>query len=289
MWGALLVTGIFASALGFLVQTWAQQRTSATRTALVFTLEPVWAALFGYTLAGDRLGAARWGGLRRDHGGNRRRRAGGRLGAAATRARLAARMTAVLLALASAAAFGAMTVAIRRGPRCGRRRDARNARDADDGTRDHVRLASLPRHDYAGAWKFFLAGLLAPGLSQLLFTLSVREVGASRTSVTVGSAPLFALAIAFVFLGEPVRVPLVAGAVAIVAGGVLLAAERDRPDHLRGRGLAYALAASVLFAVTRQHRACTPRAGEPGDGRRLDDARRVAGCARGDAGAPEAE
>lgn len=62
VWGALLVTGIFASALGFLVQTWAQQRTSATRTALVFTLEPVWAALFGYTLAGDRLGAARWGG-----------------------------------------------------------------------------------------------------------------------------------------------------------------------------------------------------------------------------------
>ena len=62
VWGALIVTGVFASALGFLVQTWAQRRTSATRTALVFTLEPVWAALFGYTLAGDRLGAVGWGG-----------------------------------------------------------------------------------------------------------------------------------------------------------------------------------------------------------------------------------
>ena len=31
VWGALLVTGIFASALAFLVQTWAQRRTSATR------------------------------------------------------------------------------------------------------------------------------------------------------------------------------------------------------------------------------------------------------------------
>ncbi|HEY4349252.1 MAG TPA: DMT family transporter [Gaiellaceae bacterium] len=60
VWGALLVTGIFASALGFLVQTWAQRRTSAARTALVFTLEPAWAALFGYTLAGDRLGITRW-------------------------------------------------------------------------------------------------------------------------------------------------------------------------------------------------------------------------------------
>jgi drug/metabolite transporter (DMT)-like permease len=60
VWGALVVTGVFASALGFLVQTWAQRQTSATRTALVFTLEPVWAALFGFTLAGDRLGLIGW-------------------------------------------------------------------------------------------------------------------------------------------------------------------------------------------------------------------------------------
>jgi drug/metabolite transporter (DMT)-like permease len=62
VWGALLVTGIFASALAFLVQTWAQRRTSATRTALAFAMEPVFAALFGYTLDGDRLGAFGWGG-----------------------------------------------------------------------------------------------------------------------------------------------------------------------------------------------------------------------------------
>lgn len=62
VWGALLVTGIFASALGYLVQTWAQRRTSATRTALAFTLEPVWAGIFGFWLAGDRLGAIGWGG-----------------------------------------------------------------------------------------------------------------------------------------------------------------------------------------------------------------------------------
>ena len=58
VWGALLVTGIFASALAFLAQSWAQRRTSATRTALAFSLEPVWAAFFGFTLAGDRLGVA---------------------------------------------------------------------------------------------------------------------------------------------------------------------------------------------------------------------------------------
>jgi len=63
VWGALLVTGVFASALAFVVQTWAQRTASATRTAIVFSLEPVWAAVFGYALAGDRLGALGFGGF----------------------------------------------------------------------------------------------------------------------------------------------------------------------------------------------------------------------------------
>jgi drug/metabolite transporter (DMT)-like permease len=62
VWSALLVTGVFASALAFLVQTWAQRRTSATRTALAFTMEPVFTAIFGVTLAGDRLGVLGWSG-----------------------------------------------------------------------------------------------------------------------------------------------------------------------------------------------------------------------------------
>ena len=86
VWGALLVTGVFASALAFLAQTWAQRRTTATQTALAFSLEPVWAAFFGFTLAGDRLGAVGWLGLRRDHGRDRRRRAGGSRCARETRA-----------------------------------------------------------------------------------------------------------------------------------------------------------------------------------------------------------
>jgi drug/metabolite transporter (DMT)-like permease len=62
VWGALLVTGIFASALGFLVQAWAQRQLSAARTALAFAMEPAWTAVFGFWLAGDRLGAAGWAG-----------------------------------------------------------------------------------------------------------------------------------------------------------------------------------------------------------------------------------
>ena len=62
VWGALLVTGIFASALAVLIQVWAQRRISAARIALVFSLETVWAGLFGYLLKDDRLGWLGWGG-----------------------------------------------------------------------------------------------------------------------------------------------------------------------------------------------------------------------------------
>jgi drug/metabolite transporter (DMT)-like permease len=58
VWGALLVTGVFAGALGYLVATWVQARTTAARAALVFTLEAPFAALFGVLLAGEVLGWA---------------------------------------------------------------------------------------------------------------------------------------------------------------------------------------------------------------------------------------
>lgn len=62
VWYALLVTGIFAGALGYLVATWVQSRTTAARAALVFTLEAPFAALFGALLLDERLGAAGWAG-----------------------------------------------------------------------------------------------------------------------------------------------------------------------------------------------------------------------------------
>jgi drug/metabolite transporter (DMT)-like permease len=152
------------------------------------------------------------------------------------------------LALASAALFGAMTVGIRLALRDGD--DARGVALATLLPTFAVALvAASVRHDGHGAWPFFLAGLLAPGGSQLLFTLAIREAGASRTSVTVGAAPLVAVALALVFLDEPLRTPLAVGALAVVAGGVLLAAERDRPEHVRPVGLLFAVGATLLFAT----------------------------------------
>jgi drug/metabolite transporter (DMT)-like permease len=60
VWGALLVTGVFAGALGYLIATWVQARTTAARAALVFTLEAPFAALAGVLLADEVLGRAGW-------------------------------------------------------------------------------------------------------------------------------------------------------------------------------------------------------------------------------------
>jgi drug/metabolite transporter (DMT)-like permease len=55
VWVALITTGLVASALAYLAQTTAQQHIPAARTAIILTMEPVFAAIFGYWLAGDRL------------------------------------------------------------------------------------------------------------------------------------------------------------------------------------------------------------------------------------------
>ena len=61
-WYALVVTGVFAGALGYLVATWVQSRETAARTALVFTLEAPFAAFFGVLLLSESLGWAGWAG-----------------------------------------------------------------------------------------------------------------------------------------------------------------------------------------------------------------------------------
>lgn len=55
VWFALLLTGLVASSGAFYIQTYVQQRLPAARTAVILTMEPVFATLFGYWLAGDRL------------------------------------------------------------------------------------------------------------------------------------------------------------------------------------------------------------------------------------------
>lgn len=55
VWGAVLLTALAATAVAFFLQTWAQARLSPTRAAVVMTMEPVFAGIFGVALGGDTL------------------------------------------------------------------------------------------------------------------------------------------------------------------------------------------------------------------------------------------
>jgi drug/metabolite transporter (DMT)-like permease len=60
VWSALIVTSLIASALGFFVQTFAQQHAPPARTALILAAEPAFAGLFGWLLNDERLTATGW-------------------------------------------------------------------------------------------------------------------------------------------------------------------------------------------------------------------------------------
>ncbi|KXH82089.1 multidrug transporter [Sporosarcina sp. HYO08] len=54
-WIAILALSIFCSAIGFIGQTVAQKYTTPTRTGLIFSLEPVFAAIFAFIFVGEIL------------------------------------------------------------------------------------------------------------------------------------------------------------------------------------------------------------------------------------------
>ncbi|WP_340371620.1 DMT family transporter [Peribacillus sp. FSL E2-0218] len=58
VWTALLVTAALATAFAFFAQTYFQAYTTPTRVALIFSMEPVFAALSSYILIGEKLTSA---------------------------------------------------------------------------------------------------------------------------------------------------------------------------------------------------------------------------------------
>ncbi|MES5818841.1 DMT family transporter [Streptomyces sp. RG80] len=55
-WAGLLFLSVFCTLFAFFVQMWAVRRTSPSRVSLLLGTEPLWAALAGIALGGERLG-----------------------------------------------------------------------------------------------------------------------------------------------------------------------------------------------------------------------------------------
>jgi drug/metabolite transporter (DMT)-like permease len=158
-------------------------------------------------------------------------------------------MDAIALALVAAALFGAMPVAVRFA--------LRRPLSIAVGTL-YMQLAAACVLVVAAAIQggmtttgilpFVLAGMIAPGASQLFITMGIREAGSSRTSVAFGTAPLLAVVLAVVVFDEEPGAGVLVGACLIVAGGLALAGEKDRPAHVRRIGIVYALVGAAMFA-----------------------------------------
>ncbi len=59
-WLTIVVCGVFASALAFFVQAWAQREISPVRTSVVLIMEPVFSVFFGIILLGETLTWRGW-------------------------------------------------------------------------------------------------------------------------------------------------------------------------------------------------------------------------------------
>jgi drug/metabolite transporter (DMT)-like permease len=158
-------------------------------------------------------------------------------------------LTGVLFACIAGVFFGALNITMRRG--IARVSDV-EAGSAVIATSAFILVAAVGVVSGSGfsagdLWPFLLLGMFVPGLSQLLVVRAVRAAGASRAGILFGMAPLFSALIAVVAFDEPLRWPLVVGTVLVVAGGVSLAWEGERPADYRAYGAALAVTVAVAF------------------------------------------
>lgn len=162
-------------------------------------------------------------------------------------------MEAILLALGSGFCAGALGPTLRWGLQ--RRPDAALGALASVGIGLAVAAAIAAASGQLGhvglraGWPFLALGVLAPGLSQVLFVRAIERLGPSRTLTAVSVAPLFAGIAAVLLLGEPFGVALAVGTVLIVLGGVTLGWERQRPAGFRPSGFLWAAGAMGSYAA----------------------------------------
>jgi uncharacterized membrane protein len=98
-------------------------------------------------------------------------------------------------------------------------------------------------------WPFLVAGLVAPGLARLMVFVGIDRIGVARTASLMAGTPLFAVLIAIAVLGERPTLVLLAGAAAIVGGGVLLARRSRHESYWRRRDLIFPALGALGFAI----------------------------------------
>ena len=162
-------------------------------------------------------------------------------------------LSALALSLAAGALFGLLIAAARWALGRGADPEAGAAVSASVGALVATVIAAaagqLGGASWSQLWPYVALGVVVPGVSQVIFIHAVRTVGASRTAIVIGTAPLLSALIAVIALGERPHLALGIGTALIVLGGAALAWEGARPSELRAIGLVLALVCAALFAT----------------------------------------
>ena len=105
--------------------------------------------------------------------------------------------------------------------------------------------SSLP--DFEVLWKFAIVGIIAPGSSQGLFVSSIGSIGPARTSILIGTSPVFSVLLAVFFLDESWKTTIMIGTLLTVLGSALISWEKG--IRFRQVGIVFAIATSLTFAI----------------------------------------
>ena len=96
-------------------------------------------------------------------------------------------------------------------------------------------------------WKFAIVGIIAPGSSQGLFVSSIGSIGPARTSILIGTSPVFSVLLAVIFLDESWKTTIMIGTLLTVMGSALISWEKG--IRFRQIGIVFAIATSLTFAI----------------------------------------
>ena len=96
-------------------------------------------------------------------------------------------------------------------------------------------------------WKFAFVGIIAPVSSQGLFLSSIGSIGPARTSILIGTSPVFSVLLAVIFLDESWKTTIMIGTLLTVVGSALISWEKG--IRFRQAGIVFAIATSLTFAI----------------------------------------
>jgi DME family drug/metabolite transporter len=96
--------------------------------------------------------------------------------------------------------------------------------------------------------------VIGPGLGDMLYFAGIRMIGVARAfPISMAGSPLFTIALAAVFVGEAITLPIVAGAILTIAGISLIATRQQSSGMVKDepvlRGIVIILLAALLWAV----------------------------------------